>query len=176
MLLISMKKIKTLLLESTCKMLRKKTENNFNEFCVAILEDTIRTCPSFNRCKRMKKIGLRECKKWCSGWDADKMMKRDSMRMTLKMKMIKRTFITIIMATERELVISKKLLPNSMRNNLNRKISNKFSRNLDTSLWIPSRQLRIIPYNPSLHNCWLNCHKCLKKPTSLSINLLQSLI
>jgi len=58
-----MRKTKTLLLESTCKMLRKKTENNFNEFYVAILEDIIRTCPSFNRCKRMKKIDMRECKK-----------------------------------------------------------------------------------------------------------------
>lgn len=176
MLLISMKKIKTLLLESTCKMLRKKTESSFNEFCVAILEGTIRTCPSFNKSKRMKKIGMRECKKWCNGWDADKMTKRDSMRMTLKMKMIKRTFITITMGIERESVISRKRLLKTMRSNLNRKISNKSNRNLDTFLWIRSRQLRIIPYNLSLHNCWLNYLKCLKRPTSLLINLLQSLI
>lgn len=176
MLLISMKRTKTLPLKSTCKTLRKKTENSFNESCVVILEDTIRTCLNFNRWKKIKKIGMKECKKWWNGWDADKMTKKDSMRMTLKMKMIKRTFITIIMVTERESIINRKLLPNIMRNNPNRKISNKFNKNSDTSLWILSRQLKTILSNPSLLNCWRNYLKCSKKLTNLSINLLRSLI
>lgn len=176
MLLISTKKTKTLPSESTCKTLRKRTENSFNESCVVILDDTIRTCLNFNRWKRMKKIDLKECKKWWSGWDADKMTKKDSMLMIPKMKMIKRTFITIIMVTERELIISKKLLLNIMRNNLNNKTSNKFNKNLDTSLWILSRQLKTILSNPSLLNCWRNCLKCSKKLTNLLINLLPSLI
>lgn len=176
MLLISMKKTKTLPSESTCKMLRKKTGNSFNEFYVAILEGTIKICPNFNKCKRMKKIGMRECKKWWNGWGVDRMTKRNSMRMTLRMKMIKRTFITITMGIERESIISRKLLPNRMRSNHNRRISNKFSRNLDTSLWIQSRQQRITLSNPSLLNYWLNCLKCSKKQTSLLINLLPSLI